>query len=150
MLGDIIYLKEIKLDEILKKYNGIVIGQSAGSMNLAKMVFSPPDNIEDFKSNRETKFSGVGLTNINIMPHMVISFDDNIDGNGKSTYNYCMEESFNFPIYGIYDFGFIEIKNNNITAYGKTLLIKNGTCTELCGDNESVNINANEVCACEE
>ena len=137
------YLKEIKLDEILKKYNGIVIGQSAGSMNLAKMVFSPPDSVEDFKSNRETKFSGVGLTNINIMPHMASSFEDNVDGKGKSTYDYCIEESINFPIYGIYDFGFIEIYGNKTTAYGKTLLFKNGKCVELCGENENIEINNN-------
>lgn len=139
------YLKEIQLDKILNKYNGIVVGQSAGSMNLAKMVFSPPDNVEDFKSNRATKFSGIGLTDINIMPHMAISFDDNVDGNGKSTYDCCIEESFNFPIYGIYDFGFIEIENGNATAYGKTLLIKDGECLQLCDFGESVPIKRNNL-----
>lgn len=135
------YLKEICLDKILAKYNGIVIGQSAGSMNLAKTVYAPPECIEDLSDDYEKSFSGVGLTNIRVMPHMGSAFDDNVDGQGKSTYDYCIEDSYNFPVYGIYDYGFIEINDNGeSTAYGKTLLIKNGECIELCGDKESVKV----------
>lgn len=134
------YLKEIKLDEILAKYNGIVIGQSAGSMNLAKTVYCPPDTPADLTDDYKKAFSGVGLTNIRIMPHMSGAFSDNVNGQGKNTYDYCIEDSYDLPMYGIYDFGFIEIQGKKSTAYGKTLLIKNGECIELCGDNESVEV----------
>lgn len=134
------YLKEIKFDEILAKYNGIVIGQSAGSMNLAKTVYCPPDTPADLTDDYKKVFSGTGLTNIRIMPHMAGAFSDNVNGQGKSTYDYCIEDSYELPMYGIYDFGFIEIQGNKATAYGKTLLIKNGECVELCGDKERVEV----------
>ena len=137
------YLKEIKLDEILARYNGIVIGQSAGSMNLAKTVYAPPDSPEDLTEDFQPTFSGVGLTDIRIMPHMAGAFDDNVDGKGKSTYDYCIEDSIKYPMYGIYDYGFIEIHGSKATAYGKTLLIKNGKCIELCGDKEKIEISNN-------
>lgn len=137
------YLKEIKLDKILAKYNGIIIGQSAGSMNLAKTVYAPPDGPDDLTDDYQRTFSGVGLTDIRIMPHMAGAFDDNVNGEGKNTYDYCIEDSSKYPMYGIYDYGFIEIYGNKATAYGKTLLIKNGQCIELCGDRESVVISNN-------
>lgn len=136
-------LKEIKLYEILAKYNGIVIGQSAGSMNLAKTVYAPPDTPADLTADYKKVFTGVGLTDIRIMPHMAGAFSDNVNGQGKNTYDYCLEDSYEVPIYGIYDFGFIEMQGDSATAYGKTLLIKNGKCTELCGDKESIEVSAN-------
>lgn len=134
------FLKEIKFDKIIAKFNGIVIGQSAGSMNLAKTVYAPPDCEEDLSTDYKKSFTGVGLTNIRVMPHMAISFDDNVDGKGKSTYDFCIEDSFKYPMYGIYDYGFIEIKGNKAISFGKTLLIKNGKCLAICGDKEQVEI----------
>ena len=134
------FFKEIGLKEILEKYNGIIIGQSAGSMNCAKVVYAPPEKPEDFEPDYKREMSGLGLTNIRIMPHMGMSFDDNVGDNGKSTYDYCIEDSFKYPVYGIYDTGFIEIYNGTEISYGKTLLIKNGECTELCGDKEKIEI----------
>ena len=38
------------------------------------------------------------------------------------------------------DYGFIEVLNNHATAYGKTYLIKDGKCVELCGDKQIIEI----------
>lgn len=139
------YLFEIGLDKILQNYNGVVIGQSAGSMNLAKVVYAPPETIEDLNESYKRTFKGLNLTVIKIMPHMALAFSDNVDGNGKNTYDFCIEDSCNFEIYGIYDGGFIEISNNKQISYGKTLLFKNGICKELCGDGEKIEISKNKI-----
>ena len=140
------FFKEIKLKEILKKYNGIVIGLSAGSMNCANIVYAPPEEPEDLKPDYKREMYGLGLTNIRVMPHMNISFDDNVDGNGKSTYDFCMEDSYKYPVYGIYDNGFIKIENGIAIAFGKTVLIRNGECKILCGDKHKIEVNDNYDC----
>ena len=62
------------------------------------------------------------------MPHMDSA--NNVDEKGHpSVMQMCLEDSFDSPHYGIYDYGFIEIENN-----------KNGKCVELCGDKEKVEI----------
>lgn len=142
------YLFEIGLDKLLQKYDGIVIGQSAGSMNLSKTVYAPPDSPQDFTSEYKTTFEGMGLTDIKIMPHMAGAYNDNVDGNGKNTYDYCLEDSFNFSIFGIFDGGFIEISAGKATAYGKTLLIKDGICKELCGNGENIVITNSHKTIC--
>lgn len=134
------YLKEIHLDKILKDYDGIVIGQSAGSMNLAETVYCPPDILEDLSDDYKRSFSGVGLTNIRIMPHMNIAKCDNIGNSGKNTYDFLIEDSFKFPVYGIFDYGFIEIKDGKAISFGKTLLFKDGKEIELCKENEKVEV----------
>ena len=134
------FLKDIGLKEILSKYDGILIGQSAGSMNMASIVYCPPEAPEDFTDGFQRTFEGLGITDIRIMPHMDILFDDNVDGMGKNSIDYCIEDSYKTYMYGLYDGGFVEIKDNQAVSYGKTLLIKNGEITELCANGEAIEI----------
>ena len=65
---------DLNLKEYLKNFNGVVLGQSAGAMNMAENVFSAPEEIVWAKP---TKFTGLGLTNINIEPHFVFGENPN-------------------------------------------------------------------------
>ena len=67
---------------------------------------------------------------------IVDQFDDD---NNYLIIRYTDEDSSR-TVYGIYDTGFIEIHNGTAISYGKTLLIKNGKCIELCGDKERIEI----------
>ena len=134
------YFKEINLKTILNKYQGVVIGQSAGSMNCSSIVYTQPEEDEEFEDkNYQRKINGLGLVNFTIMPHM--NSAEEVDEQGHPTVmQMCLEDSYDMPHYGICDYGFIEIKDNKAIAYGKTLLIKNGECIEICGDKEKIEI----------
>ena len=136
------YFKEIKLKSKLEGFEGVLIGQSAGSMNCSKVVYTQPEEDEEFEDeNYQRKISGLGLVDFTIMPHMNCA--NEVDEKGHpSVMEMCLADSYLMPHYGIFDYGFIEIQGNNATAYGKTLLIKNGECVELCGDKESVEVSA--------
>ena len=137
------YFKEINLKSILNKYDGVVIGQSAGSMNCNKIVYAQPEEDEEFDDvNFERRISGLGLVDFTIMPHM--NSANEVDELGHpSVMQMCLEDSYDMPHYGICDYGFIEVVNNKATAYGRTMLIKNGECIELCGDRECIEVSAN-------
>lgn len=138
------YFKEINLKSILKGFNGVLIGQSAGSMNCSNVVYTQPEEDEEFEDeNYQRIISGLGLVDFTIMPHM--NWATKIDNQGHpSIMQMCLEDSYQIPHLGICDYGFIEIQGNNATAYGRTLLIKNGECVELCGDKESLKL-SNEL-----
>ena len=55
----------------------------------------------------------------------------------------CLEDSFEIPHYGIVDYGFIEVVNNKAIAYGKTYLIKDGKCVELCDNQQQLELKYN-------
>lgn len=139
------YFKEINLKQILKKYNGVLVGQSAGSMNCSKIVYTQPEDDEEFDDptyNRQ--ISGLSLINFSVMPHMNVA--NLVDEKGHpSVMQMCLEDSHALPHYGICDYGFIEISGETITAYGKTFLIKDGKCTEICADNEHILLNTNQL-----
>lgn len=63
------FFKQIHLREILSDFVGIIIGQSAGSINLAESVYNSPENGEE---SEPIYFEGLGLSNINIEPHFIL------------------------------------------------------------------------------
>ena len=132
------YFKEIKLKEILNKYDGVIVGQSAGSMNCSKVVYTQPEDPEEFDDvNYQRKISGLGLVNFAVMPHM--NSANEVDEQGHPTVmQMCLEDSYSIPHYGIVDYGFIEVKNNKAISYGETLLLKNGKCIKLCNNGEQI------------
>lgn len=61
------FFKKIKLKKLLKNFGGLVIGISAGSMNLCKIVANFPEELVDVKEPRW--FKGLGYFNEIIIPH---------------------------------------------------------------------------------
>ncbi len=117
------FFNSFNLSELLKDYNGLVIGQSAGALNMAKYVFNSPENMDD---SEPIYFKGLGLTNINIEPHFVYD-DTNFTEEEKFQRDAILLESYNRKIYGECDNSHIIIdKDDNIFIYGETYLITNG------------------------
>ena len=136
------FFKKISLKEILLEYNGVVIGQSAGSMNCAELVYVQPEEPEDFADeNFKIQIGGLGLTKYNIMPH--INFAHDYEYDGVTVYDMCIEDCKRIYHYGIVDGGFIEVESNgrDAVSYGETYLFRDGTCRKLCNNGESVVVN---------
>jgi peptidase E len=73
------YFKKINLTKELHKYNDkIIIGQSAGAMNLAKVVYNSPE-IYEMQDTVTTYYEGLGFSDINIEPHFDINEKEYID-----------------------------------------------------------------------
>ncbi len=113
--------EKLNLRELLEGYNGLIIGQSAGSINLAADVYSSPESIEE----EHIYFKGLGLTDINIEPHFKLN-TDTFDSLQMYQRNHILKESYNRNIYGMPDGSYILIKCNDIYVYGEAYLIKCG------------------------
>lgn len=123
------FFKRIHLREKLEKFNGLIIGQSAGAINMADDVFNSPEEME---KSEPVFFQGLGLTNINIEPHFMLD-DSNFDESEKYQRNAILSESNNRKIYGQCNGSHILIDNDgNVTIYGETYLISNGQILLAC------------------
>lgn len=60
-------IEEYNLKEYLQKTDAIIVGVSAGSINMAKKVVLTKDETEELYET--IIYEGIGLTNINIEPH---------------------------------------------------------------------------------
>ena len=104
------FFNRIGLRDILKKYDGIIIGQSAGSMNLARLVVCPPES--EFVSTYT--WDGLGIVDINIEPHF------SIDDFSKDEFysNKLKEISETYPLYAYGD-GTHIYYDGNYSIYGE-------------------------------
>lgn len=123
------FFKRINLREKLKKFNGLIIGQSAGAINMADDVFNSPEKMEN---SEPVFFKGLGLTNINIEPHFILD-NSNFDESEKYQRNAILSESNNRKIYGQCNGSHILIDNDGTaTIYGETYLISNRKISLAC------------------
>ena len=111
----IAYLKEYNLIPVLQSREGITIGMSTGSINMAKRVVlakNLDENIPELSI-----YDGIGLVDINIEPHLDSASEEHI--------NEIYEASHYATIYGIYDNTFIKIVDDTMDIYGVYFKYKN-------------------------
>ena len=131
------FFKQIHLKDLLKNFEGIIIGQSAGSINMAESVYNSPENGEE---SEPIYFEGLGLSNINIEPHFIL---DTNGFNEMQIYqrNHLLEESKRRSIYALCDGSHILETDEYIMVYGKAFLVRDGFITQICDDKCATNIN---------
>ena len=135
-----VFFEAIYLKSLLENYQGVVVGQSAGALNMSSNVFNSP---EDMEESEPVFYEGLGLVNINIEPHFKY---DTFDFNEAEKYQreVIVKESFNRPIYGQVNKSHIRIDDNNkAVIYGETYLIENGNIVKICDNKNNVSINEN-------
>ena len=101
-------IKEYDIISNLKNREGITIGISAGSINMANSVALARD--VDDNIPQHAFYKGIGLVNINIEPH----FDLNNEKHNKD----IIEISKDNKIICLPDESFMRIKNNNVEIIG--------------------------------
>ena len=133
------WFKEINLKQNLRNYNRVLVGESAGSMNCAGIVYCCPElegEAIDSKFNRWIE--GLGLTDINIFPHY--NELENVELDGFKYRDIILSDSLKKPIYTLNDGSFIEINGNKVIVYGACSKISNGEVTVVCENNSIENL----------
>ena len=130
------FLHEIGLKELLKGFDGLVMGCSAGSMNCADVVYSHPEmpgEAVDPEYRRWLK--GLGLTHLQIVPHYYQVRDYIIDG--RRLFEDCVfPDSWRHSFYTFPDGGYILCKDGRETLYGTAWEISNGAMRQICSENQ--------------
>ena len=108
------YLLENKYNDILRNTNALIIGVSAGSMNLAVDAYYSKD--DDYPESK--LYQGLGIVDITIDPHF--------DINNKEQVNEIKTFSNKRKIIGLPNDSAICIINNNIDYIGDVYIFENG------------------------
>lgn len=96
------YIKKNGYDVFLKNYNGIILGLSAGSMNLGKVSFYSKD--EEY--TKTTFYEGLGIVDLTISPHF--------DINNKEEVEELVKGSYKHRIIGLPDNSCIIVNNDGV------------------------------------
>lgn len=129
---------QIGLREKLQKFDGIVIGISAGTMNSAEIVYAQPELEGESVDSEYVRFlPGLGLTKTMILPHYQMVKDSMLDG--KRLYeDITYEDSCGKCFLVLPDGSYLLIQDNTETVWGEAYRITDGEISRVCDDECSV------------
>lgn len=132
------FLKNIRLKERLKGFNGLLIAWSAGSMNCAANVYAAPELPgEAVDPHFERWLTGLGLTEVNVFPHYQLLKDERLDGL-RIMEDITYPDSFRHEILAMKDGSWLMVEEGREVLHGEAYLIRNGFMEQVCRDGESV------------
>ncbi|MDE7477399.1 MAG: Type 1 glutamine amidotransferase-like domain-containing protein [Lachnospiraceae bacterium] len=132
------FFERIHLKDRIHDFDGILIGISAGTMNSAEIVYAQPElEGESIDKEYERFLSGLGITNLMILPHYQDIKDDILDGQ-RLFEDITYSDSYGREFYALEDGSYFLIENKSITLFGAAHLIKDGNIKQICEKDKSV------------
>lgn len=136
------FLHDVNMGHLLKAYDGVILGISAGSMNCAHVVYAQPEEKGEATDKNYVRFlPGLGVTDVQILPHYHLCKDMKVDGL-KVYEDIAIPDSrkhllrfYVFPD-GTYLYG----DNGNETIYGEFFIIENGVMRKIANDGQHMGL----------
>ena len=132
------FFELIRLREKLQTYEGIILGVSAGTMNSADVVYAQPELPgESVDPNYQRYLRGLGLTDIQVLPHYQMVKNFTLDGK-RLFEDITYGDSYGNEFIALEDGSYIRIMNGETKLYGRAHRIAEGVLTTICEENESI------------
>ena len=130
------FFDEIGLRNALQNWDGIVMGISAGSMNCADMVYAQPEMPGEAVDPSYQKFiRGLGLTDINVLPHYQAVKDDWVD-DLRLMEDITYPDSYGRTFYAIVDGSYVLQTEDRKEIRGEAYRIADGKIHKVCENGE--------------
>ena len=134
------FFRHIGLRALLEDSRAVVIGQSAGSMNAAEQVYSPPELPGEASDPSYCNvLHGLGLTETNVLPHFAQERDLVLDGR-RYLEDIVLPDSFSRTVYALNDGAYILCANGRETVFGERRRIAGGRMEQICAAGRSAAI----------
>lgn len=134
------FYKRIGLSSLIQDYEGSVIGISAGTMNCAGVVYAPPElDGEALAPDYERYLEGLGITDINVFPHLQYLRSVRLDGLNMVE-EIALPDSRIRPFYGLDDGSYILSQNGLNILYGEAYYFSGGTERKICEKERHIRI----------
>lgn len=134
------FLHKSGLMEVLRQFDGIVMGISAGTMNCAECVYAQPELPGESESSRYHRFlTGIGYTRYNVLPHYQTVKDHILDGR-RLMEEITYPDSAGKEFYALTDGSYIYCQGGTDQLFGEAYLISDGTAEQICKDGEMLTL----------
>lgn len=131
------FFQEIDLKKLLKNYQGVVLGISAGTMNAAARVYVQPEEQGESVPEFVRFLPGLGITKINVLPHYQQVKDYFLDGK-RLFEDITFADSFGENFFVFVDGTYLLIEDGCTTLYGEALLLRDGCMKQLSESGDIV------------
>ena len=124
------FFQEIGLRELLQNYQGVVLGISAGTMNAAQRVYVQPEEPGESVPEFPRFAEGLGITNINVLPHYQMVKDSYLDGR-RLYEDITFADSWGECFYVFPDGTYLLIEDGQTTLYGEAYRLADGVLEQI-------------------
>ena len=132
------FFQKIGLKEVLRGYDGVVLGISAGSMNAAEVVYAQPERPGEAVDPAFRRFlPGLGLTQKMLIPHYQMVKNDVLDGL-RVMEDVAYPDSAGRRFYVLVDGSYLFIDNGKEEIFGEAYLLADGELTRLAAHGSSL------------
>lgn len=132
-----VFFRKIQLDRLIADYQGVVLGISAGSMNAAKRVYAQPEAPGESVPEFRRFLPGLGLTQLNILPHYQKAKNYTLDGM-RLYEDVTFADSMGECFYSLVDGTYILIEDGMTTLYGEAWRLRDGVMERISETGEIV------------
>jgi len=132
------FINELKLKDLIKDFNGVVIGGSGGAMNMADDVYCIPE-VEGEHIDKTFKriLPGLGLTDINIIPHWNFFKNKTFSDGVNMVNDILLPDSKGRPLLALPDCSYIIQEGDIRKVFGEAYLLEYDKITQICSDGKS-------------
>ena len=131
------FFQRLKLAKLLKNYQGVILGISAGSMNCARRVYAQPEEPGESRPEFRRFYPGLGLSEINILPHYQQVLDRMLDG--KRLYeDVTYPDSIGNSFLSLVDGSYVLERGGETTLYGEAYAMTDGKFYQISHEDEIV------------
>ena len=124
------FFQEIGLRELLRNYQGVILGISAGTMNAADRVYiqpeEPGETVPEFRRFGE----GLGITKINVLPHYQMVKDKSLDSR-RLFEDVTAADSWGECFYVFVDGTYLLIRDGKTTLHGEAYRLAEGKMEQI-------------------
>ncbi len=132
------FFQKIRLRALLLDYPGIVIGNSAGSMNSAETVYAQPElEGEAVDPGYQRFLPGLGLTKTMLLPHYQEVKNDVLDGL-RVFEDITYPDSVGKTFYAIPDGSWLLVEAGREELRGEAYRIREGGIAQISADGEAL------------
>lgn len=135
------FFRELDLKERLAGFDGVVLGISAGSMNSASVVYAHPELEGEALDPDYARFlPGLGLTDVNIIPHFNQIEGGTLDGLDLFE-DIAIPDSVGRTFYVLPDGSYILSKDGKEELHGEAWIIRDGVMDKISEDEDILPLN---------
>ncbi len=124
------FFQEIGLKELLRNYQGVVLGISAGTMNAAERVYVQPEEPGESVPEFQRFVEGLGITDINVLPHYQQVKDAYLDGR-RLYEDVTFADSWGECFYVFVDGTYLLIEDGGTTLCGEAWRLCDGVMEKI-------------------
>lgn len=134
------FFNRIGMKVLLRDYQGVVMGISAGSMNCASIVYAQPECPGESLDPYYRRFiPGLGLADVMILPHYQKEKHTILDGR-RLYEDITYADSYGHRFIAIPDGSYVLVEEDGARLFGEGYRIAEGKLRRICGEEESIEL----------